>query len=94
MEDCQSLLGLEEDTVLVLVKAMMEDQPLSPILMVEVSKPEGEVVVKIMEDMDGLVEVVMVELEDAMEVMVELDYLVLVVLDKAPVSYLQYRESQ
>ena len=80
--------------VLVLVKAMMEDQPLSPILMVEVSKPEGEVVVKIMEDVDGLVEVVMVELEDAMEVMVGLDYLVLVALDKAPVSYLQYRESQ
>ena len=80
--------------VLVLVKAMMEDQPLSPILMVEVSKPEGEVVVKIMEDVDGLVEVVMVELEDAMEVMVELDYLVLVALDKALVSYLQYRESQ
>ena len=78
--------------VLVLVKAMMEDQPLSPILMVEVSKPEGEVVVKIMEDVDGLVEVVMVELEDAMEVMVELDYLVLVALDKALVSYLQYRE--
>ena len=78
--------------VLVLVKAMMEDQPLSPILMVEVSKPEGEVVVKIMEDVDGLVEVVMVELEDAMEVMVGLDYLVLVALDKALVSYLQYRE--
>ena len=80
--------------VLVLVKAMMEDQQLSLILMVEVSKPEGEVVVKIMEDVDGLLEVVMVELEDAMEVMVELDYLVLVALDKAPVSYLQYRESQ
>ena len=80
--------------VLVLVKAMMEDQPLSPILMVEVSKPEGEVVVKIMEDVDGLVEGVMVELEDTMEVMVELDYLVLVALDKALVSYLQYRESQ
>ena len=78
--------------VLVLVKAMMEDQQLSLILMVEVSKPEGEVVVKIMEDVDGLVEVVMVELEDAMEVMVELDYLVLVALDKALVSYLQYRE--
>ena len=78
--------------VLVLVKAMMEDQQLSLILMVEVSKPEGEVVVKIMEDVDGLVEVVMGELEDAMEVMVELDYLVLVALDKALVSYLQYRE--
>ena len=78
--------------VLVLVKAMMEDQQLSLILMVEVSKPEGEVVVKIMEDVDGLVEGVMVELEDTMEVMVELDYLVLVALDKALVSYLQYRE--
>ena len=82
------------EVFLVLVQLKMEEQQESLTLMAILELSGEEVVVKIMEEVDGLVEVAMGEQGDIMEVMVGLDYLVLVVLDKAPVSYLQYRESQ
>ena len=82
------------EVFLVLVQLKMEEQQESLTLLAILELSGEEVVVKIMEEVDGLVEVAMGEQGDIMEVMVGLDYLVLVVLDKAPVSYLQYRESQ